>query len=247
MKTTALKRWAVILGTVLCVGAAAATVAVPKNALQYLPVLKVQIGKIWPSKPPHPEYFAAQVEQESCVSLTSKGCWNPHTELKTSREYGFGLGQITIAYDAKGKERFNNYRAMVDKYSELRNWKWDDRYNPAYQIDALLLMDKESFVAASRLTSSVPDQYSFMFSAYNGGLGGLIQDRKLCTTIKGCDPSKWYGNVELHSFKSKTKFKGYGQSAFEINRGYVKNIEQVRSPKYVPYFVDEPASTPSAK
>lgn len=209
--------------------------AVPDNAKKYLPTLKLQVESIWPAME-KPQFFAGQIEQETCISLKSKGCWNPNTELKTSREYGFGLGQITIAYDAKGKERFNNFKILTGKYKQLTAWKYADRFNPSYQVDALLLLDKESYNGASKLTTSEPDRYSFMFSAYNGGLGGLIQDRKLCMQFKGCDPSKWYGNVANHSFKSKTKIKGYGQSAFDINRGYVSNIEQVRSLKYEPFF-----------
>lgn len=236
MFDSALKRWCAVFAFVFLIGSAEAQ-TLPPNAVKYLPVLKSSIQDIWPSTS-YPQYFGAQIEQESCISLKSSGCWNPKTELKTSREYGFGLGQITIAYNANGSVRFNNYQAMVNKYSVLHAWTWDDRFDPKYQIDAFLLMDHEDFISAGKLTDSLPDQYSFMFSAYNGGLGGLIQDRKLCTTIKGCDPSKWYGNVELHSFKSKTKFKGYGQSAFDINRGYVSNVEKVRSPKYVPFFED---------
>lgn len=208
---------------------------IPANAKLYLPIMKQQIAVVWPDLT-YPYYMAAQAEQESCYSLTAKGCWNPHTELKTSREYGFGLGQLTIAYDANGKVRFNNFQYMTKKYALLNSWKYSDRYNPKYQIDALLLLDKESFTAVSRLTPNDADRYHFMFSAYNGGLGGVIQDRKLCSTIKGCDPNKWYGNVADHSYKAKTKIHGYGQSAFETNRGYVINVEQVRSPKYKQFF-----------
>ena len=232
-----IKRWILALGAVLCMSASAQTTQLPPNAVKYLPSLREAIVAVWPATS-YPHWFAGQIEQESCISLTSKGCWNPNTELKTSREYGFGLGQITIAYNANGTERFNNFKAMTSKYAVLHDWNWEDRYDPKYQIEAMMLMDRESFVSAGKLTNSLPDQYRFMLSAYNGGLGGLIQDRKLCTTIKGCNPNLWYGNVELHSFKAKTKFQGYGQSAFQINRTYVSNIEKIRSPKYAPYFQD---------
>jgi len=73
---------------------------------------------------------------------------------------------------------------------------------------------------------------AFTFSAYNGGFGGVLKDRVLCSKTPGCDSSKWLGNVENTSFRSRTSVKGYGQSFFDINRGYVRNIMVVRSPKY---------------
>ena len=57
---------------------------------------------------------------------------------------------------------------------------------------------------------------------YNGGRGGLAQDRQLCKLTKGCDPNQWFGHVELHSNKSREKWQGYGQSAFDINRAHVR-------------------------
>ena len=54
----------------------------------------------------------------------------------------------------------------------------------------------------------------------------------MCSAIKDCDPDKWFDNVEKHSFRSRTAAKGYGQSFFDVNRGYVKKIMIERVEKY---------------
>lgn len=203
---------------------------IPVNAKLYIPNLKTQVGQAWPTMP-QPVLLAGQVEQETCVSLTWPSCWNPHTELKTSREYGFGLGQLTITAS------FNNFTAL-QKLNDptIKTWKWENRYDPNMQLRALIDMDLLSFNEFKAIGLTTEDQLSFMFSAYNGGAGGLIQDIKYCTALPKCNHRVWLGNVADNSLKQKTAVKGYGQSFFQINRSYVTNILTVRSPKYAPFF-----------
>lgn len=59
-------------------------------------------------------------------------------------------------------------------------------------------------------------------AAYNGGLGGVQQERKLCALTAGCDPDQCFGHVEHHSNKSRAKWQCYGTSAFDINRAHVR-------------------------
>lgn len=199
--------------------------ALPPNALVHLPVLVQEAALNWPEYH-HIHYLAGQVEQETCPSLRSKKCWSPRAELKTDREYGFGLGQITIT------SKFNNFLEAKKLGYGLALWSWEDRYNPRYQLRTLVLMNRSAY-GRLKFIASPYERNAMMFSAYNGGMGGVLNDRKVCQAIKGCDPNKWFGNVAEHSLKNKTKVQGYGKSFFDINREYVVNVMRVRSTKYI--------------
>lgn len=196
----------------------------PPLALETIPVLVQEIDRAFPGYPA-PEVFAGQIEQETCPSLTSKKCWNPRTELKTEREYGFGLGQLTVT------SRFNAWEEVKTMDPSLKPWKWEDRFNVQYQLRALVVKDAWNW-RQFPLAADSTERTAFMLASYNGGVGGTINDVKLCKAQIGCDPAQWFDNVELTSSKSRTKWKGYGKSAFEINREYPYNIIYVRSDKY---------------
>lgn len=160
--------------------------------------------------------MAAQVQAESR--------WNPKAELKTSRENGIGLGQFTRAYNADGSIRFDKIAELRQAHSALRGWTWAKRFDPNYQLTAVVLMDRTGFTRFDRLSASERDSWSFTLSGYNGGDAGVQRDILLCGNTKGCDPTVWDGNVALHSTKSRAKWHGYGASAYDINRGYVTKI-----------------------
>lgn len=197
---------------------------IPALAKVYLPLLWSVLALLWPTMP-DPALLAGQIEQETCPSLTHRKCWNPRTELKTSREYGFGLGQLTVT------EKFNNFEAAKGWDRSLAGWRWEDRFDPQMQLRALVAYDRNLY-GQIRFGASDRDRLAFMFSAYNGGLGGLLKDRRLCAAVAGCDRDRWFGHIEQQSFRAKTSVKGYGKSFFEINREYVRNIMDVRSLKY---------------
>jgi len=203
---------------------------IPAGAVEYAPILVAVQRQHWPELP-EPWTLAGQTEQESCVSLTSRRCWNPKVELKTSREYGVGFGQITVAYRADGSVRFDTFAQLKQEHEALRDWRWEDRYDPARQLLAIVLMDQSLY-----RTFSGPDRIAFTLAAYNGGRLGTRQDMRLCANTPGCDPSRWFGHVELTSLKTRRVNAGYGQSAFAINRGYVAQVLTQRRAKYKSFW-----------
>lgn len=203
---------------------------IPVAALALLPILNQEIDTHWPTMPLRSS-MAAQIEKESCITLKHKKCWNTRAELKTDREYGFGLGQITIT------KKFNVFEELKASNKALADWKWEDRFNANYQLRAVVIKDLQSFRAMKGAATPM-DQLKMAYSAYNGGIGGVNKDRVLCSNTKGCNPKVWDGNVELTSFKSRIAVKGYGQSFYEINRGYVRQLIDLkpRREKYIPYM-----------
>ncbi len=192
-----------------------------------LPVLLAELATIWPGLATR-SLVGAQIEQETCITLEHPKCWNPRAELKTSREYGFGLGQATVT------DRFNTWQDLRDRYSrELAGWTWENRFDARYQLRAVVLMDRSLFDRCVPLTGSTRDAAACMASSYNGGLAGFTRDRALCGHTPGCDPQRWDGNVALTSYKARTAIAGYGHSFFDVNRTYVRNVLDVRRGRYV--------------
>ena len=206
----------------------------PPNAKKYLPMVKTTIKNEWSTLNPRAS-IGGQIEQETCISLTNSKCWNPKAELKTSREYGFGFGQITISYKQSGVVSIDNFSAIKKLDKRLSGWTWENRYDPQKQILSLIIYDKFLYNQIPK-SATEQDQLAFAFASYNGGLGGTLKDRRLCQSTKGCDPTKWFNNVEKTSYKATTKVSGYGQSFFDINRSYVRNILFTRLTKYIPYL-----------
>ena len=119
--------------------------------------------------------------------------------------------------------------------SRLKDWKWDDRFNAEKQMIAVVVMLKRNFKVFRSAEKEI-DQYAFALAAYNGGIGGIQADQRICRNTKGCNPNLWFGHVEHTSLKKKTAVAGYGKSFFEINREYPVNILNVRRFKYKPYI-----------
>lgn len=230
----------VFVGLLLAFAPRAHAAVLPAGFFQYGNVLKQEQLRYWPD---HPDvaFLAALVEQESCVSLKSKKCWNPSATLKSQREEGAGMGQITRAYRKDGSTRFDSLTAMRTQYRQaLGDLTWHNVYQrPELQLRAMVLMSRD----AARPFSNSPQlaQLAFGDAAYNGGIAGVQRERRACKMAKMCDPDQWFGNVELHCLKSRQALYG-GRNACDINREHVRNVMLVRAGKYRQFFKNQVSS-----
>lgn len=204
---------------------------IPARAFALLPIVQLEANRLSPEITT-PEYFGALIEHESCISLMHSRCWSSVSELKTQREQGVGLGQITRAYTKTGALRFDSLAELRNQHTaELRELSWSSvKQRPDLQIRAIVLMTKGNFRALYPV-QSYQERLKMTDAAYNGGLGGLRSERRACGLSANCDPQLWTGNVELLCLKSKAAL--YGQrSACDINRHHVSDVTQTRMSKY---------------
>lgn len=204
---------------------------VPAAAVQLLPTLRAEQRAHWLDHPA-PELLAALVEHESCISLKHSRCWNPASRLKSAREEGAGLGQITRTWRKDGTPRFDSLQELVDKHPALAGWSWNNVYQRAdLQLRAVVLMSRDNYRSLARVVREPPAVLAFADAAYNGGLAGVQNERRACAQVPGCDPQRWFGHVAKHCLKSRAAL--YGQrSACDINRHHVTDVLLVRAAKY---------------
>lgn len=225
----------VFVGLLLVFAPRAHADQLPEGFKIYGPMLKVEQINHWPDHP-DPAALAALVEQESCVSLKSSRCWNSGAKLKTSREEGAGMGQLTRAYRSDGSMRFDALAELTATYSEeLSGLSWDTVYSrPDLQLRALVLKSKDS----ARPFNTTYGWLHFGDAAYNGGIAGVQKERRACKLSTGCDPGQWFKHVESHCLKSRQPIYG-GRSACDINREHPHNVFLVRRAKYVAAMNDK--------
>jgi hypothetical protein len=164
----------------------------------FLPILAAQVRGWWATAP-YPSVFAGQVEQESG--------WKQKATLRTSREFGAGFSQVTKT------AKFDSIRELRSSFpTAFSGWGWSSNvYDPSYQLRAVILLDYRNYKSIIG-TANDREHMAMALVSYNGGLGGLNSDRRICSVSPGCDPSKWFGNVEKFTSKAHTPVKGYGES-----------------------------------
>lgn len=216
----------IVLAALLGLFGRAANAAVPPQALQYLPVLSAELDRTWPGVPDR-AYMAGLIDHESaCPRKLS--CWKPTARLKSQREEGAGLGQLTRAWRADGSLRFDKLAEMREAHPALRELSWATIYQrPDLQIRTMLLMVK----ADHGYFAGRGDALAFADAAYNGGRAGVERERRACGLKAGCDPAQWFGHVERVCLKSRQPLYGT-RSACDINRHHVADVLRVRAPKY---------------
>ena len=189
------------------------------------------------ARPPKRHLVASLIEHESCISLTHSRCWDPSSRLKTQREEGAGLFQLTRAYRSDNTIRFDAIEELKAKYrNELYELNWVNVYSrPELQIRAGLLKLKENYYIFKPYAFNYIEALAFADAAYNGGVSGVNLERRACVVTAGCDPSKWFGHTEKLCLKSKAALYG-SRSACDINRHHVQDVINIRSTKYEVLF-----------
>ena len=208
---------------------------IPPQAKEHLPALKTQITEVWPTMP-EPAYFGALVEHESGCPSLPRMCWSPKAQLKTKREEGAGFGQLTRAFREDGSIRFDALEDVkrLDRKG-LNELRWETVYTrPDLQLRVMVIMVRQSWNRLVPLVPTDEERLKFTDAAYNGGLGGVMNERRACGLRKDCDPNVWINNVEKTCLKSTKPIYGT-RSACDINRHHVTDV-MLRMPKYRSYL-----------
>lgn len=204
---------------------------IPQQAFEHKDTIKKEIETYFDNIP-NVYYIPGLIEHESCISLKHKRCWNSTSRLKTQREEGAGLGQITRAYNADGTLRFDSLYDLRTRYKkELKDAQWETIYSrPDVQIRMIILMSRDNYNKLYEVPEGM-ERLAMTDASYNGGLGGLQKQRRLCGLKAGCDPNVWFGNVEKIVTKSTKPLYG-DRSAYDIYTHHVKDVLKTRMPKY---------------
>lgn len=100
---------------------------------------------------------------------------------------------------------------------------------------AVVLKMRDNYQYYQKYSSNVTEAYAFADAAYNGGIGGVDNERRACKLASWCDHTRWFDNVERLCLKSKAALYG-NRSACDINRHHVSDVLLTRSGKYRKYF-----------
>jgi len=186
----------------------------------YLPTLSNVILSYWPTAPGRP-IMAGKIEQESS--------WKEKATLKTSRELGRGLGQMTITYRADGSERFNIYRDAV-KMKVLKDWNWrDDPYNVKYQLTFSVLTDRSNFSTVRPYAVNDYQAWKMALVCYNAGQGRWLSRRHNAKT-KSLPADRWDDGLDQAYPAGEAKLL-YGRPLYEAVNEYPRVIFK-RAEKY---------------
>lgn len=216
----------IVIAALLGLFGRSAQAAVPPQAHQYLPTLTAELNRTWPGVPDR-AYMAGLIDHESACPI-KRSCWKPTARLKSAREEGAGLGQLTRAWRADGSLRFDKLAEMRRSHPALSELSWSTIYQrPDLQIRTMIVMVKADY----QFFLGRGDALAFADAAYNGGRGGVEKERRACGLKDACDPRRWFGHVERVCLKSRVPIYG-NRSACDINRHHVHDVINVRAPRY---------------
>lgn len=204
----------------------------PKGYIDLKDTLYQEVNRLFPEfyVPP---YFGALIEHESCITLKHSKCWNPESRLKTSREEGAGLPQLTRAYHADGSIRFDTLTDLVRKYpKELNGLNWNTVYQrPDLQIRAMILLWKSNFRLFQNKGIDYWNMMAMADASYNAGYGNISNDIQVCKLKANCDPKIWWGNVNTTCTRKKILYDN--RSACDIQKHHVNDVLLNKLDKYV--------------
>lgn len=201
----------------------------PGDAATLLPVLNHEIDTYWPDLVPR-SWLASIPDQEAN--------WKLKATLKTSREFGCGLGQFTKAYDAQGNVRFDALEETKRLDPSLKGWTWADCYNAQYQLRGLVLKTKVNERNCRAVLSGNRNIKACDSATYNGGFGSVTKRIRSCRAIRGCQADQWFGYLDQQCPQANVKVAGYGESFCMINSKYPGRVE-ARQAKFLPYWPNE--------
>ncbi len=194
-----------------------------QRARAYIPMLEREVDRTWAAHPDR-TVLAGQISNETACPR-ARSCWLPTAQLKSAREEGAGFPQLTRTYRADGSMRFDALSELVQKHPALSELTWANVYNRAdLQLRAFVLKaldDNRTFAAVDDLR----ERMVFGVVSHNRGTGGVQSERRACKLSPGCDPGKWFANVELHCTASRAALYGT-RSACDISRAYPRDILQ---------------------
>ena len=174
------------------------------------------------------------IEKESCITLKHSRCWNATSRLKSAREEGAGFGQITRAYYADGRLRFDALAELKAKHPELKDWNWGNVYiRPDLQLLGIVLKMRDNWVFFAGVPNP-EDRIQFALKAYNRGLGGVRAEMQACKLKANCDSTKFMYNAGATCTASTKPLPAQygGRSACDISLAYVPDVYYKRAPKY---------------
>lgn len=209
---------------------------IPPRAFEYKDTLESELDRIFPELPEY-NFVPALIEHESCITLTHSKCWSATSELRTSRENGIGFFQLTRAWTADGRLRFDTVSDLRRQYpTALHDASWDTLKNrPDVQIRAGLLLIRQNYNSLAM----IPDPINRMHmtdAAHNAGAGNVQKERRACGLAKNCDPNIWINNVEHYCLRSKKPLYA-GRSACDITQHHVRDVFFTRLPKYQEKYI----------
>ena len=206
---------------------------IPANAMVHMSNLINIQKQYWPEMK-RPWLLAGLIEEESCRSLTHRHCWSSYARLKTKREEGAGLGQVTRTFYKNGKIRFDTLSELRKKFpKELAGLYWRTVYSrPDLQMKAIVLRLKSIH---DRNFKGLRNSMELTLASYNGGTTDTLKIFRMCKNNRQCNANKWFGHIENYCIKGNRVLYGT-RTACDINVEYVYNVVKIRSNKYKTFW-----------